>query len=116
MAPPPLPSHLSLDRVPPAVQTEIHQAYEEARSAPGNGSACGRLGMVLQAYEQFESAAKCYQRARALAPNDPRWTYYLATTQVALQQWADAAKTLRAFLNVEKGFLPARLTLGRVLL
>jgi tetratricopeptide (TPR) repeat protein len=72
--------------------------------------------MILQAYEQFEAATVCYERARVFAAGDPRWIYYLGTTHAALRQWRAAAVSLRDFLKVETRYLPARLALARVLL
>src|SRR5213592_4267904 len=87
--PPMLPGlpRLSLERVPSASRQEISTAYEAAQASPRDAAANGRLGMILQPYEQFEPALLCYQRARILAPKDLRWTYYQAAAQAALQQW-----------------------------
>ena len=38
----------------------------------------GRLGMLLQAAEYYDAAEPAYLNAQALAPNEPRWPYYLA--------------------------------------
>lgn len=107
---------LSLERVPEASRAEIHTAYESVRAKPEDPAANGHLGMILQAYEQFEPALICYQRARRLAPKDLRWTYYAATTHAALQQWEQAAGRFEEFLAAEPGYLPARLALARATL
>ncbi|MBM3774142.1 MAG: hypothetical protein FJW37_03175, partial [Acidobacteria bacterium] len=72
-------------------RAEILKIYEEARSSPRDATRNGRLGMILQAYEQSGAAAVCFERARALAPGDPRWTYYLGIARASLQQWREAA-------------------------
>ena len=105
-----------MEAVSTSVRAEILKAYELVKASPKDAPANGRLGMILQAYEQFETAAICYQRARVFAPEDPRWIYHLGTAQAALRQWRAAAGSLRAFLKVEAQYLPARLALGRVLL
>jgi cytochrome c-type biogenesis protein CcmH/NrfG len=59
----------------PAVRQQVQQAYDDARQHPRDAAACGRLGMVLHAYEQYQSAAVCYRRASLLEPGSLRWTY-----------------------------------------
>jgi tetratricopeptide (TPR) repeat protein len=39
--------------------------------------AYGELGNLLMAAESLDVAEACYRNAEALAPNDPRWPYYL---------------------------------------
>src|SRR5436190_15462562 len=60
--------HASLTRTlqnPTATSAELGDAY-------------GKMGMLLMAAEYREDAEACFRNARALAPADMRWPYYLA--------------------------------------
>src|SRR5437867_13001267 len=72
---------LSLDNFIPPIRERIRKAYDEAARNPRDANAVGRLGMVLQTYEDYESAAICYERARRLAPDEFQWIYYLGACQ-----------------------------------
>jgi tetratricopeptide (TPR) repeat protein len=72
--------------------------------------------MLLQAFEQYESAELCYRRARILDSNRFPWAYYLGLTQAIEGKNEDAAVTLRDAIRLDPGYLPARLKLAEVLL
>jgi tetratricopeptide (TPR) repeat protein len=72
--------------------------------------------MLLQAYDQLETAEICYRRSHNLRPGDLRWAYYLATVQVLLRKHAEAAASLREALKLEPHYLPACMQLARSLL
>ena len=64
----------------PAVRTQLRSA-EEALAAGGHAEradAYGTLGMLLMAGEHLEAAEPSLRNARRLAPDEFRWTYYLA--------------------------------------
>jgi tetratricopeptide (TPR) repeat protein len=72
--------------------------------------------MTLHAYEQYESAAVCYERAHILAPNEFRWGYYLGMARAELGRQREAAEAFRAALRLQPDHLPARLRLAEALL
>jgi tetratricopeptide (TPR) repeat protein len=72
--------------------------------------------MLYQAYEQYEHAAICYERARFLAPTQFEWAYYLGTVRAVLGRPAEAAVILREALVRKPDYLPARLKLAESLL
>ena len=98
------------------MREQIRQAYEDALKNPQLAGSNGRLGMLLYAYEQFESAAACFERARAFDPNDNRWAYYLGRVQQTLGKYDQAAASLREALRQNPEYLPAQLMLGECLL
>lgn len=100
----------------PAIRDQVEKARAEAQANPNDAAANGKLGMVLQAYEQYRAAEACYQRARALEPGEFRWVYYLGTVQAAMGKNARAAETLREALRLDAEYLPARMKLAEVLL
>jgi tetratricopeptide (TPR) repeat protein len=100
----------------PAIRQQIQQAYAAAEAKPLNSEASGKLGMVLDAYEQYESAALCYRRAHLLDPGSFRWLFYLGRVQAILGQHQDAVLTLREALRRTPGDVTAQLTLADSLL
>jgi tetratricopeptide (TPR) repeat protein len=100
----------------PAIRRQIQQADAAARSNPQSADASGNLGMVLDAYQQYESAALCYERAHRIDPRSFRWAYYLGAVQAHQGAYDLAAATLREALLLSPDYLPARLKLAETLL
>jgi tetratricopeptide (TPR) repeat protein len=71
---PPLPV-IAAEAFPEASRTAIAKAMEAAQARPDDASVVGALGMLLHAWEQFDSAAAAYRRAQALAPHEADWWY-----------------------------------------
>src|SRR5713226_654248 len=109
-------SPLSLDDFSSAVRGQIQEAYADARAHPGDDTAYGRLGMILQTYGLLQEAAVCYRRARWLAPSAFRWAYYLAIVESANGHCDAAAATLRRAPRVAPDYVPAKLRLATCLL
>ncbi len=107
---------LSMANFLPAVRERVQKAYDDARAHPKDPQANGKLGMVLHAHDQLESATVCYQRARLLAPDNFQWVYYLALVQAAVGKNDEAAATFREALRLKPDYLPARLKLADALL
>jgi tetratricopeptide (TPR) repeat protein len=111
---PPLPK-VPLDTFDAHVRDQVQEAYQKASANARDPAANGALGMLLYAYEQFEFAKPCFERARAFAPGDPRWTYYLGRTQASLGDHPHAVDSLRESLKSNPGYTPAELKLGESL-
>jgi protein O-mannosyl-transferase len=112
---PPLPT-LPLETYEPGIREPLAEAYRSAQQKPQDAERNGRLGMLLYANEQYELAAACFERARAFAPGEAAWAYYLGRAQVYLARSAAAADSLRTALRLRPGYLPARLMLAKSLL
>lgn len=108
---PPLP-HLNTSNLLPVVRQQLADAYATARSNPRSSDASGRLGMVLDAYDQYGSAAICYRRAHLLEPESFRWLFYLGWAQAAQGMHQDAVRTLREAVRMNPDYLAARLKLA----
>ncbi len=94
----------------PRVRQEVDKAYQAAQANPNDAPANGRLGMILHAHGQFESAAVCYRRAAALDPSSSfNWLYSLALAQSAVGRNDEAAFTLHDALLRKPEDVPARL-------
>src|SRR5256884_2768540 len=94
---PPLPE-LKLGATFAIVQRQVNEAYVRARERPTDAAANGKLAMVLDAYEQYDSAALCYRRANALDPKSFEWMYDLGWVEFKQGQYDEAAKALAAAL------------------
>ncbi len=100
----------------PVVREQVEKAFQAAQANPKSADASGALGMILDTYEQYDSAAICYQRARLLDPIVFRWVYYLGWVQAAQGRFGEAEATLREALHLNRGYLPAQLRLAETLL
>src|ERR1700674_4662500 len=67
--------HLTIANFRPQIRDQVQKAYDDVKARPKDAESHGRLGMLLQAFSQFESAEPCYQRARILDPNRFQWAY-----------------------------------------
>lgn len=90
---PPLPT-LQLEAYPDAAREDIGGAYRRARTQPDDAAAVGAIGMILQAWQQFDQAQQAYSRAQALAPEELDWWYLGGLTA---DRRADHAEAVRQF-------------------
>jgi tetratricopeptide (TPR) repeat protein len=79
---PPPPPAIDTAGFDPAIAAAIGEARQGVLNSPRSHEAWGRLGMVLLAHE-MPAAAACFLTARDLAETDPRWSYYLAVSQLS---------------------------------
>ena len=100
----------------PRIREQVQKAYDDAQTKPKDPDAAGRLGMLLHAYEQYESAEICYRRARILSPDRFQWAYYLGLIQSIDGKNDAAAVTLQEAVRLDPEYLPARMKLAEVLL
>jgi tetratricopeptide (TPR) repeat protein len=106
----------TIENFGPAIREQVRTAYDEARARLQDAKVIGRLGMVLQTYEQYELAATIYERARSLAPADFRWLYYWAVAQTALGKQPEATAALKEAVRQRPDYLPAQIRLADLLL
>ncbi|MGH9832011.1 MAG: tetratricopeptide repeat protein [Blastocatellia bacterium] len=104
------------DNFAPEIREQMRKAYAAAQARPRDAEAVGRLGMTLHTYEEYEGAAVCYERARRLAPDEFRWSYYLGIVQVSLGKHGEAAAVFKEAIRQRPGYLPAQLRLADSLL
>lgn len=106
---------IAIDSFGVEIREQIRKVFAEAQAKPRDAEANGRLGMTLQTYEQYESAAVCYQRAQRLSPTEFRWTYYLAVSQAAAGKHSEAGLTFKDAIRLKPDYLPAQLRLADAL-
>ena len=99
-----------------AVRHQVHGVYEQWQEKPLDADRNGRLGMHLTVYGKHGAADVLYQRARALAPGDFRWTYYLAITLLELGRPDEATAMFREALKIDPEYVKARIQLAWLLL
>lgn len=107
---------LAIETLPPPVRAGFERAYEDARTRPGDPSAVGRLGMMLQAYEQYQSADACYRIARGLDPRSFSWAYLSGVVRAEMGEHTEALAAFRQALDIDPGYLPARMRLADTLM
>ncbi len=107
---------LVLDGMGEEARERLAAAHDEAVDRPNAADASGRLGMLLQAYRQYRSAERCYERAHLLAPQELRWAYYLGTVRFLLGLDSEATGSLRAAVRLDQDYVPAQLALADALL
>jgi tetratricopeptide (TPR) repeat protein len=107
---------LNIGNFLPAIRQQVQQAETASRANPDDGDASGTLGMILDAYEQYESAAICYRRAHLLDPGSFRWLFHLGWVQAAQGKHQDAVLTLGQALRLKPDYMPAQLKLADSLL
>jgi superkiller protein 3 len=100
----------------PPVARAITGAREALIAAPDSADAWGGYGAVLDAHDFHAEATSCYERARALAPQDFRWAYMLAIMRDF--QGAGAEELVPAFqdaIRLEPDYPPAQVRFGDAL-
>jgi tetratricopeptide (TPR) repeat protein len=99
----------------PAIRQQVEEARASAETHPKDPEATGKLGMLLDAYEQYAAAATCYRRAHLLEPGAFRWLFYLGWIQAAQGNRQEAVQTLGDALRMNPDYLPAQLKLAESL-
>jgi tetratricopeptide (TPR) repeat protein len=100
----------------PAIRQQVQKAYAVTQANPKSADASGNLGMVLDAYQQYESAAICYRRAHLLETGSFRWRFYFGWVEAAQGKYGEAVLTLGEAVRMKPDYLPAQLKLAESLL
>ncbi len=82
-----------------AVREALEGALAAARARPDEATAVVRLGMVLQAHSQMAGAARAYERAALLAPEQAEYAYYWGAALAGLGRYEEALEPLRRSLR-----------------
>ena len=106
---------IALETYPADARTALETALADARRSPRDAAAVGRLGITLQAWEQWEAAHLAYLRAQVLAPTSADWQYMDGMVLQRLVRPAEAAVAFQKALNLSPGLLPARARMAEVL-
>ena len=95
--------------------SRLRHTIADASVSPAELSAeYGRLGTLLMAAEQLDTAEPCYLNAQQLAPTDARWPYYLGQLYRIKGPIAQAATSFERALQLQPGDVPTLVWLGEV--
>ena len=86
----------------------------ERRDSAATASAYGDLGQWFQVYDYLERARHCYRSAQELAPEDPRWPYYLGHVERDLGQLESARASLTRALELRPQDVPTLVWLAEL--
>ena len=111
----PLPE-VDWDALSPAVRQRVRPAHELAQHSPDDHEAVGRLAMSFHGHKRLGEAEACYERARALAPEEFRWTYGAAIAAEEAGRGDEAIALLRAALDLKPDYAPGHTRLADQLL
>ena len=110
------PSAAVAETLPAPVRKSFSKASAAVAARPNDADAAGRLGMLFHAYDQYEPAVGCYDRAGKLAPTTFAWAYLAGVARSEISQYDDAVSALRHARHLDESSLAARLRLAEVLL
>jgi Tfp pilus assembly protein PilF len=105
---------LRIDSFPPVSREPIGRALDAVRAAPEDAARVGALGMTLQAWNQWDSAAAVYARARALEHRFD-WYYLGGVIEIRRARYADAVPLLSEATTLDSQSVPAVLALADAL-
>ncbi|MGB5304631.1 MAG: tetratricopeptide repeat protein [Gammaproteobacteria bacterium] len=106
---------LAVEEFSRPVQQQLLAARAQLLELPRDAQRNLHLGKLLHAYKLLPPAIQCYRRARRLAPEDYATAYLLGFAQAQSGDDAGATVNLRAALDLNPDYAPARLRLGEVL-
>jgi len=90
---------------------ELRATLEQDRSAAN----WGRLGGGYHAYGLWDAAGHCYEQAKALAPQEFRWTYFLALAEEKTGAGPSRVQQrLREAERLRSDYAPLHIRLGRL--
>ncbi len=109
-----------LSRASPSVRLQLNEQFaslmalieKSTGSSAELGAAYGELGKLLTAAEFAAQAEPYYSNAQALAPGDPRWSYYLGHLYRVQGDTAKAALLFEGTLQLRPDDVAALIWLG----
>lgn len=101
------------------VQQQLREAHTALQAAIETGAATadeyGRLGMQFAGYGLVEAAEAAYLNARALAPAEFRWAYYLGVLYDTTSRAEEAIAALERALELDPRYVAGVARLGDLL-
>ncbi len=92
----------------------VEEALRRLEQNPDDGGMNGHVGMLLHAFNRYEDSSKFYARARKIAPNAGRWSYYHGVVLAERKEVDGAAEAFNANLVHWDGYGPTRVRLARL--
>ena len=98
------------------VREQVADVYADWEQTPEDAQLNGSMGMHLSVYGKHAAARTFYERARALAPEEFRWAYFLAVTLGELGELETAIDAYREALEIDAEHPGSRIKLAALLL
>ena len=113
-----------ISRLEASVQDQVRERYaalEEKTTSPSTSArdlarAHGDVGLILMATGLYGGAETSLRNAQALAPNEPRWPYYLGQLHLTSGDRAGAPEFFERALELRPTDLPTIVKLGETYL
>lgn len=103
-----------LSRTEKAVQEQVAAAFTALQSNKSDAGAYGAVGNLLLAAEYYDAAEPFYLHAQSLAPDDPRWPYYLGHVYMNRAAPQKAIAAFERVLQLRPGDIASLVWLGNV--
>lgn len=111
-----LPEIPDLTRVSAEAARDIHNALEDVAARPGDAAALGQLGRVFQSHQYPAKALECYSQARALAPAEFEWAYYVGRIHAEVYEFGPAIEAYQRAAELNPDYASTFLALGNLYL
>lgn len=98
------------------VQQQIREQHQRLTGGPPAADELGRMGVLLMAAESVSAAEPFLTQAMALAPDEPRWPYYLGHLSRMKGDAEGAGTYFERVLALRPGDVPSLVWLGNVTL
>ena len=108
-------SDVDLQQFEASIREQIRAARDRAKKDP-TAETIASLGLVLHAYDQYDRASACYERARAINPESFQWNYYLGLALADAGRAEAASVALREAVRLAPADVPSRLKLAENIL
>ena len=112
-----------LARLPDPLRQQVGSRWEALTGRIEGGAPAGELaraygdaGLILMAAEFEEAALACLRNAEALAPDDPRWPYYLGRFHLLRGEQAQAPAPFERAYALRPTDVPTLVQLGELYL
>jgi tetratricopeptide (TPR) repeat protein len=111
-----VPPLADLGAMAPPVQQQLREQYQRLTAGQPLADDLGRMGVLLMAAESVLAAEPFLTQAMALAPDEPRWPYYLGHLSRMKGDAEAAAAYFERALALRPGDVPSLVWLGNVTL
>lgn len=106
------PVEADLSTADAAVAELLRSLVQQARQSPDDAQARASLGMGYEVNGLPQAAVESYRQAVAMQPDQPRWSYYLATARAKLGDLDGALEAMNRVVEQADVYVPAHLHRG----
>ena len=107
---------LAVDEFAPHIRQQILDASAAVDRKPLSAGLNGEMGMILHAYQLYDSAEICFRRARTLDKKSFRWAYYHADVLQKMGRPNAAITALQDSIRLDPAYPAAQARLAGLLI